>query len=73
MYTVYSKSNCPFCTKAKRFLIDNNIDFIEKDVTQPDIKKELLSIVPNAKTVPQILNGNGKPIGGYEELLKYLP
>lgn len=72
MYTVYSKSNCPFCTKAKRLLTDNNIDFIEKDVTQPDIKKELLSIVPNAKTVPQILDENGKRIGGYEELLKYL-
>jgi len=32
MLTVYSVSWCPHCKKTTRFLMDNHVDFIYKDV-----------------------------------------
>lgn len=73
MYTIYTKPNCPFCRKAKRLFTNNYFEFQEKDITDPKLREELLSRVPDAKTVPQIIDEeNGTVIGGYEDFLKIL-
>ena len=37
MLTVYSTSWCPHCKKAIRFLMENHVDFVYKDIEkQPD-------------------------------------
>lgn len=70
MNVMYSKDNCPFCKKAKHLLSTHNIDVAVKKVGVDVTREELLELVPNARSVPQIfLYGNY--IGGYEELVEY--
>jgi glutaredoxin 3 len=69
--TVYSKDSCSFCVKAKELLTEYNYEYKEKNISNPDIRQELLTRVPDAKTVPQIFIET-KYIGGYTELVNYL-
>ncbi len=67
---VWSKNNCHFCDKAKALLTQKGIAFEEKKVGDGYSLEDLLAVVPNAKTVPQIfLDGN--LIGGFVELRRY--
>ena len=66
---IYSKSNCIFCDKAKMRLQKYNpkIQMLNKDYNREDFFKKF----PNARTFPQIII-NGKNIGGYAELKRWL-
>jgi glutaredoxin 3 len=66
---IYSKINCIFCDKAKMRLAKENpkIHMLDQDYTKEDFFKKF----PNARTFPQIVI-NGKNIGGYSELEKWL-
>lgn len=79
---VYTKSNCPYCVKAKALLEDRGVEYHEYIISPgfgesslgPNkmyvTKEALLEKAPNAKTVPQIwLEGNY--IGGYTELAAF--
>lgn len=68
---VWSKYHCPFCDKAKALLKMKGIEFEERKIGDGYTKEELLEAVPNARTVPQIIL-DGKLIGGYTDLEKYL-
>lgn len=76
MYTVFSKPNCPFCDQAKALLKSKDLPFLEihLDVGQPKVEgsryiscDDLLSLIPTARTMPQIMNGE-QLIGGFKEL-----
>jgi len=67
---IWTKSTCPYCIMAKKLLKSKNIPFIEHDLLKNATMKDLLKVVPNAKTVPQIFL-NGKYIGGYTDLKDY--
>jgi glutaredoxin len=67
---IYTKDSCSFCEKAKSLLTDLNLEYEERNIANPEIKRELLLRVPNARTVPQIFI-NGVYIGGYTDLLEY--
>jgi glutaredoxin len=69
--TIYSKNKCSFCEQAKSLLTGKNISYRELDVTRPEVLDQLLELVPEAKTVPQIFI-EGTYIGGYTELVEYL-
>ena len=67
---VYSKSNCPFCVKAKALLTQKGIEFEELDAVA--LRDQLIERVTkdtgNApRTVPQIYL-DGQYIGGYDQL-----
>jgi glutaredoxin 3 len=75
-YTLYTKQNCGACDEAKNLLNSKGIPYYEVliDVGQerdPNKKyatvAELLQLVPNARTVPQIFK-NGAHIGGLDAL-----
>ena len=68
---VWSKPNCPQCTSAKQLLKLNNIEYEEKNIADGHKIQDLLALVPNAKTMPQIWL-NEEHIGGYLELRKKL-
>ena len=57
--------------KAKNLLNIKNLKFTEKVLDKDFTKEQLLEILPNVKTLPQI-QINGKHIGGYRELESYL-
>lgn len=71
MILIYSKDNCSFCDKAKALLKEHNYSYKEKNIVVPDHRQELLTRLPDVKTVPQIFI-DSKHIGGYTELVKYL-
>lgn len=71
MNIIWSKPNCSYCFKAKRLLNQYNIRYEEKVIGEQYSRDDLLAILPNVKTVPQIFM-NGVHIGGYEELVIYL-
>ena len=66
---VYSRKDCVYCDKAKKYLDDLNQAFQEIDITYwSKDQREKLKAQFNVKTVPIILL-DGKMIGGYSELV----
>ena len=69
---VWSQTNCPACTKAKRFLEQSGIAYSECMIgINGYTRKDLLDVVPTARSVPQIFL-NGEYVGGLQELKKVL-
>jgi glutaredoxin 3 len=69
---VWSQSNCPACTEAKRLLEQRAIKYTECMLgINGYSKKELMAKVPNARSVPQIFL-DGELIGGLHKLKKRL-
>ncbi len=68
---IWSKYHCPYCDQAKALMTQRGIKFEEKKIGDGYTKEELLEAVPTARTVPQIFL-DGKLIGGFTELKKYL-
>ena len=68
---VWSKPACGFCVKAKNLLKSKGIEYEEKNIAEGHKIQDLLELVPNARTMPQILL-DGEHLGGYYELEKKL-
>lgn len=79
-YTVYSKPSCPQCDTAKALLEAKGLEYktVMLDVGQPKAdgveyitRDELLSVIPGARMMPQIVK-DGESIGSLPELRKLL-
>jgi glutaredoxin len=70
MIVIVTKSNCPWCDKAKDLLADYEIFFSEVSVDYNDELRTILKAFGQT-TVPQIFFGTTH-IGGYTELATYL-
>ena len=68
---IYTWSTCPYCINAKRLLQENNMKYTEKEVVQNKKYLEEMKKKTGETSVPQIFI-NGKHIGGFTELQKYL-
>ncbi|MEM2159503.1 MAG: glutaredoxin domain-containing protein [Candidatus Nitrosotenuis sp.] len=77
---IYSKDHCPYCDKAKRLLEQQNIKYTQYMLDIGQLKEddqvyytrdELLKVVPNARSVPQIFIDDNY-IGGYTQLEQHL-
>ena len=68
---VWSKPACPHCESAKQLLRIKGIEYEEKNIAQGHNIQDLLELVPNARTMPQIWL-NEEHIGGYEQLKEKL-
>lgn len=67
--TIYTKGYCSFCFAAKRLLKKRNLSFEEIPVMgNPGAEKEMRELT-GRNTVPQIVI-DGRPIGGYTELVE---
>ena len=78
-FTVYSKSGCPNCVKAKTLLNERGIPFITVDCDEYILenKAEFLQFIEKKaltpwKTFPIIFDGNMKLVGSFTELKVYL-
>lgn len=67
---IWSKPDCPNCTKASTLLKNKGYDIEERKLGFGWNREQLFEAVPNAKSVPQIFL-NGEYIGSYENLQKY--
>ena len=78
---VWSKETCGFCLQAIKELERRNYNVTVKKIIEPltppesrdwmYTREDLLKVVPNARSVPQIFIED-KHIGGYTELMKFL-
>ena len=69
---VWSQTNCPACTEAKRLLEQQGVRLVEKMLgINGYTKKDLIDVVPHARSVPQIFL-DGEYIGGLQELKRKL-
>jgi ribonucleoside-diphosphate reductase alpha subunit len=73
-WIIYTKPNCKYCSYAKSYLTNNQIDFIDipfNNDTLIELKQKLNSV---KITFPQIFvetNGISKHIGGWSDLYKF--
>ena len=67
MIEIYTKSDCPYCTKAKQLLRDRQIPFTEQKLNEDFTREILLEKFPDAKSFPVVVI-DGFRIGGYSEL-----
>jgi glutaredoxin len=68
---VWSKPGCSQCESAKQLLKTKGIEYEEKNIAQGYNIQDLLELVPNAKTMPQIWLDE-EHIGGFSDLQKKL-
>ena len=69
--TVYSKSDCIYCVRAKELLNLKGLTFSEHMVGSDITRDEFLKTFPGAKTVPQIVI-DGSRVGGYDQLTEWM-
>jgi len=67
--TLYTTDPCGFCRVAKKLLHDQNIPFEEIDLARDAEGRSRLVELTGMMTFPQVII-DGKPIGGYQELLR---
>lgn len=68
---IWSKQQCNYCTQAKNLMNQKGIAYEDRIIGEGWLKEQLLEVVPNARTVPQIFIA-GEYIGGFNELKNYL-
>ena len=66
---VWSQDNCVACMQAKNLLDIKGISYEIKMLGENATKQELLAVVPNARSVPQIFL-DGAYVGGLDQLRK---
>jgi len=78
-FTIYSKSGCPNCVKAKTLLKERGIPFVTIDCDEYILenKAEFLQFIEKialtpCKTFPIIFDGSNKFVGGFIDLKVYL-
>ena len=64
---VWSKPGCSQCDSAKHLLKTKGIEYEEKNIAEGYKIEDLLALVPNARTMPQIWL-DGEHLGGYDQL-----
>lgn len=74
-YIIYGKDNCPYCEKTKALLTQKGHEFSYLTLGKDFTREELLDLVPDARTFPQIWVQTPDSdtdltvhIGGYNEL-----
>lgn len=69
---VWSKDRCRYCEESKYLLKSKGIEFEERNVESGTwTREQFFEANPTAKTFPQVWI-DGKLIGGFTELRKYL-
>jgi glutaredoxin 3 len=64
---LYTKPDCPYCTRAKHLLKTMNIQFNEQMLNRDFTREILLEKFPHAKSYPLVVI-DGFHIGGYSQL-----
>ena len=68
---IWSNIGCHFCEMAKDLLKQKGIEYEERSLAKEWKIQQLLEVVPNARTVPQIFVDD-EYVGGYQDLVEYL-
>ena len=69
--TIYSKNNCPACTRAKMLLTNKGLNYNALTLDEDFTRDVLVEMFPTAKTFPVIVI-DGFYIGGADQLEKMI-
>jgi|TARA_R110000737_G_scaffold54932_2_gene77669 glutaredoxin len=71
-FTVWSKNNCSYCTRAKALMDDKGYEYEERNVEGPDWTPDQFfkAVPPGTRTFPQIFQGD-KYIGSYDDMVTH--
>ncbi len=64
---IYTGPNCAYCTAAKKLLVERQLAYVERDVSDQAVVAEFRDRLPRQKSLPQIFI-DGEHIGSYEDL-----
>ena len=64
---IYTTNWCPYCNAAKALLDDKGVVYDEIDVTDPQLRMDMIQRAHGRRTVPQIFIGE-QHVGGYDDL-----
>lgn len=70
-FTVYSKSECPYCYKVKQVLELTGSNFIVYNLGEDFTREEFVSEFGPSATFPQVLC-EGEKLGGCTDTIKFL-
>ena len=57
--TLYTKTGCPYCAAKRKEFTDEQISFVEINVTErPEVIPELLKLTRGERAVPVIVDGD---------------
>ena len=70
-YTIYSKDNCPFCTKVQQVLQLTEQKHVVLKLGRDYTREEFYSKFGRGSTFPKVLLGE-QLLGGCTETVKYL-
>lgn len=66
--TIYTKTFCPYCSRAKKLLSDKGATFEEHEISNdPERRAEMIQRANGRTTVPQIFIGDTH-VGGSDDL-----
>lgn len=71
MFTIYSKTGCPYCVKVKQLMELAQIQHIVYELDRDFTRQEFYSEFGNGSTFPQVVHDN-KNIGGCNDTVRYL-
>ena len=70
MLILYSKNNCSYCDKVKHAFAEHNVQFEERNISNPIFLKEVQA--HNARTMPFLLDTTANvAIGESDEIIAY--
>ena len=70
MIEIWSKTQCPYCVKAKNLCERDGLEYKYYMLDEDFTREELFERFPTARTFPQI-TAHGEYIGGYTEFEQY--
>jgi glutaredoxin len=66
---IYTTNWCSYCNFAKRYFDEEGQSYEEINIEEEGISREKMMKITGGMSIPQIVI-DGKPIGGYDELMK---
>jgi len=70
-FTVYSKENCPYCSKVKQVLELTGSKFVTYELDKDFTREEFYDKFGKGSTFPQVLCDD-KKLGGCVDTIKFL-
>lgn len=67
---IYTKTDCPYCIKAKKLLELKNQPYVESVIGRDILREDFMSLFPDVRTVPFIIIDDVK-VGGYDKLVEW--
>jgi glutaredoxin len=68
---VYTMKNCPFCTEFKELLVNEGVEFIDRDIDENEEEYDLFTEITKNDMVPALLIIEGDE--GEHESFLYAP